>query len=127
MDSGKSVAEFALEQRIAELERELYLARMESAAYPRVSITPPKEPVATSFPPPKTLTLAAAWQCDYDVRLGEHVRGEAWFKDAPLKFGFQYYMKDLERFTPNDALQYLGLMHMDVMRQLAKHYGKPKP
>lgn len=123
----KTVAEFALEQRIAELERELYLARMESSAYPRVSALPPKNPIKiTSFSAPLTLTLAAAWECDYDVRHGQFVRGEARFKDTPLKFAHAYYMKELDRLQPNDALQYLGEMHKDVIRQLAAHWGRPR-
>lgn len=119
----KTVMEVALENRVAELTRELYLARAE---YPSTVTAAKPTILLDRLPPPTTLTLAASWQCDYDVQHGQFVRGEAYFKDNPCKFGHTYYMSELQRLTPNGALEYLGEMHKDVIRKLAAHWGRPR-
>lgn len=117
-----TVAEFALRRRIAELERELLIARREKNDYrPTTEVTPPPS-ISLDHPAPQRLLLATSWNVDYDDAGRYCVRAEAWCDGEPKKFGMIYYLDEQHLLSAHDALYVLGEEHKRVIQRLAEHY-----
>ena len=120
---NKTVREFALEHRIAELERELHLARARAGPeyHDPQAVTEPVE-ISLPAPHPIELRMAAACDCDIDEDGNWLVRVKGWAKGRQ-KFTYSYYVS-VNQLQQSDLLNLLGHLHERTIRTLAHEYGK---